>query len=342
MSNNSLIEADCISAHDHIKEFIMNNAINDNFRHEHRELYQFFLQSYFNMYLYRFRLRLYKVEDMATLFTDFRQKFYVESNFLPKLREKNEKCLEFARKVKRFTEEQFHIFTEISKKYHAGRYDITTTTTTTNSLKSFAKSVIGFGTKAKYEKMVHRIPPCFYPLMDTFADSILTYENNLKELLEKYMNSTNIEINSNFIAEWENKLSVDRLLEILQTSLAKLFNPQGAEEVQLSDLRGAEQMSPLSDRQSSEKRHLLSDRQSSEQMPPLSNRQSSEKRHLLSDSQIVGGSRRHRRHTHRRHSKHSHKSVKRSKKGKKVMKSHTRKRHAHVRNQNKRRNRSIK
>jgi len=319
MSNESLIIEECIHARDRITEFILPNADNDDFRRGYRELYNFFLQSGFYMYVYRFKLRLYKVEHMARLLPDFRQKFYVESNFLPKLREKNEKCLEFAQKVKRFTEEQFRIFKDLSRKYHAdaGKYDFTT-----NSLKSFAKSVIGFGTKANYEKMVHGIPPCFYPLMDKFADSILTYEDDLAKSLGIHVNSPGIVINRDFLAEWGEKLSVDRLLEKLQNSLDQLSNPQGAEEVQFSDRQGAEEAQ-------------LSDRKISEQIPPPPLSDQSE--------ESEGGSRRHRRHTHRRHhSKHSHKSVKRSKKGKKVMKSHTRKRHAHVRNQNKRRNRSIK
>ena len=148
----------------------------------------FFTFIEFGKYLYEYFKRLNDLESMLT----FKRPI---DEFLEKFKQKNVKCLEFAKNLNNLV----------------GKFENHT------SNKSLFKSALGIGTSAIYDKMVRNSnveqAECAYVVMQKFAASIVNMESKLSEQL----NSSNIDnIKNKYIkASLEAEIGYTKLKNLL-------------------------------------------------------------------------------------------------------------------------------
>lgn len=154
----------------------LSNWSNDSFKTKRPNVDDFFTQIEFNKYLMQFHDRQSELEDMVGIaLSSASNETTIKEKFPKKLKEKNDTCLEFAKKVERLAKEEYDKFKTLSERYTGD----TTKYNDSFSVRSSMKELIGIGTKSKYKKMTNGIPICLYWTMLKFAEAILNYENGL-------------------------------------------------------------------------------------------------------------------------------------------------------------------
>jgi hypothetical protein len=284
--------------------------------------------------------------SMISSLSDIKNVVPVRETFADKLRKLNSRCLERAETFCRLAKKAYETFKKSKAKYLEN-----IDPSDEKSLRSWFKKKIGIGRAARYTKMTSGIFDCLYETIFNFSNKIFEREKildgqqcafptalaRLNYIQELRKNSTLDQIpNSVMVAReieaieacWKN-FDEAKLKELLDLSLPlqELSPNVSQEETRVNS-------SETDNSSETENSGLLSSTYVPSELQRLSMSQRLSEPSL--SVSIAGGSRR---YTHRRrHSKHSHKSIKRYKKGKKIMKSHKKKRHTHIRKQNKRKN----
>jgi hypothetical protein len=222
------MDTDCEKAYDIIKEFLHTSSSN-RFRSRHRNVDDFFTQIEFNKYLSQFTERFNSVEYLLTYAKENRSnELSAHILIVQKMLKHNTRCLDFAKKVERFSDQEYKKFNNLSQRYTS---DTTDKYGDNTSVRSSVKGFLGIGTKSKYERMTNDIPPCLYVAMSKFANGIVVYEEQqLKPLGEHPPKDVTLE----YIEECLEKISIHNLEQILEKILEEL-KQQGNEEPRYVD-----------------------------------------------------------------------------------------------------------
>jgi hypothetical protein len=323
---------------------ILTGAESTKFISENPSIKQFFANIKFDIYLISYIERIYYMTGIIrSLITNIDNVVPVRERFVHRLTKRNSKCFERALTFRRLATEARETFNQSKAKYLENN-----DSPDQKSVRSWFKKGLGIGRLARYKKMTSGILECLYETIFKFSEKILEREQSLNEqqcafpnvtdrfnYIQKLReNSTPDQISDSVMVKQEIdainacliNFKEDKLKELLDKSLQEL-SPNVSQEETRDNSSETESYRPSSstDVPSESQQSSELQRSSVSQRPSVS-------QPLLSVS--TAGSRR---YTHRRrHSKHSHKSIKRYKKGKKIMKSHKKKRHTHIRKQNKR------